>query len=102
MHVEKPSGAFNESKRKPLTAEDVRFTTKGNTLYAFIMGWPETEAVVRALGAASPQSPGKIENVELLGYQDRLTWNQEATGLRVQLPAGKLSDYAVTLKITFA
>lgn len=31
---------FNESSRKELTAEEVRFTTKGSTLYAFVMGWP--------------------------------------------------------------
>jgi alpha-L-fucosidase len=66
------------------------------------MGWPEKEAVVQALGTASPQAPGKMVNVELLGHQGRLTWTQEATGLRVELPAEKPSDYAVTLKIAFA
>src|SRR5206468_5750767 len=35
------SQQFNESRRKDLTFEDVRFTAKGNMLYAFIMGWPE-------------------------------------------------------------
>jgi alpha-L-fucosidase len=102
MQVEKPSGAFNESRRKALTAEDVRFATKGNTLYAFIMGWPEKEATVQALGTASLQSPGKIGNVELLGHPGRLNWTQEATGLRVQLPGENPSDYAITLKVTFA
>jgi len=29
---------FNERGRKPLTAQDVRFTQKGQTLYAFVMG----------------------------------------------------------------
>jgi alpha-L-fucosidase len=100
--AQKPGGEFNESKRQPLTAEDARFTTKGNTLYAFIMGWPAKEAVVRALGTASPQSPGNIAKVKLLGYRDRLTWSQEATGLKVQLPAEKPSDYAIALKLTFA
>jgi alpha-L-fucosidase len=66
------------------------------------MGWPENEALVQALGTASPQSPGKIVNVELLGHQGHLAWTQEATGLRVQLPAEKPSDYAVTLKVAFA
>jgi len=35
-----PGQRFNENNRKKLTAEDVRFTTKGNGLYAFVMGWP--------------------------------------------------------------
>jgi alpha-L-fucosidase len=98
----KPGGKFNENKRQPLTAEDVRFTTKKGTVYAFVMGWPEKQSVVPALGTASPQSPGKIANVELLGHQGRLTWSQEATGLRVEFPAEKPSEYAVTLKVTFA
>jgi alpha-L-fucosidase len=99
--VETPGGMFNENKRQALTAEDVRFTTKGNTLYAFIMGWPEKEATVKALGTASAQPPGKIGNVELLGHPGRLTWSQEPSGLRVQLPVEKPSDYAVTFKVTF-
>ncbi len=98
----KPGGGFNEEARKPLTADDARFTTKGSTLYAFIMGWPQKSVLVRALGTASPQSPGKIVNVELLGHQGHVTWRQEASGLQVQLPNQKPSDYAVTLKMTFA
>jgi len=66
------------------------------------MGWPEKEVVVQALGTGSAQSPGKIVNVELLGHQASLTWTQETTGLRVALPLEKPSDYAVTLKVTFA
>src|SRR5207253_5926182 len=31
---------FNERNRKQVTYEDTRFTTKGNTLYAFFMGCP--------------------------------------------------------------
>ena len=97
-----PGGHFNEHGRKALTASDVRFTTKGNVVYAFVMGWPEKEAVIAALGTASHQSPGKISNVELLGHHDRLQWSQEAAGLKVSLPTEKPSDYAVTLKIVFA
>lgn len=93
---------FNERNRKDLTPEDVRFTSKGNMLYAFVMGWPEQQAVISALGAASDQNPGKIHNVELLGYGGKLTWAQEPTGLRIQLPAEKPSDFAVTFRIALA
>ena len=43
------SAAFNESSRRALTAEDVRFTAKGNTLYAFVMGWPDYNITIRSL-----------------------------------------------------
>ena len=42
---------FNERNRKNLTHEDVRFTTKGQTLYAFFMGWPEAEKQVTIVAA---------------------------------------------------
>jgi alpha-L-fucosidase len=101
-HGDRVGGGLNENKRQPLTPEDVRFTQKEDALYAFVMGWPDKEALVRALGTGSAQSPGKIVNVELLGFRGRLKWTQEAAGLKVQLPAERPSDYAVTLKIAFA
>jgi alpha-L-fucosidase len=100
--VEIKAGNFNEDKQKGFTAEDVRFTTKGSTLYAFVMGWPEKEAVVQALGLASPQAPGKIQKVELLGYKGELKWKQDEGSLRVAMPAEKISDVAITLKVELA
>jgi alpha-L-fucosidase len=92
-------GAFNEAARKDLTAEDVRFTTKGNVLYAFVMGSPEGSALIKSLGTVSRQAPGKIANVELLGYRDKLDWSRTEAGLRVTLPLKPPSQHAVTLKV---
>jgi alpha-L-fucosidase len=96
------AGNFNEDKQSDLTGKDVRFTTKGSLLYTFIMGWPEKEAVVQALGLASPQQPGKILKVELLGYTGNLNWKQGDTALRVEMPAEKISDIGITLKVKLA
>jgi alpha-L-fucosidase len=90
---------FNESGRKELDSEEVRFTTKGNTLYAFIMGWPEKFALIKPLATTSPLSPPKIQNVELLGCKDRVTWSQDEQGLTVVMPEEKPCDHAITLKI---
>ncbi len=95
-------GAFNERNRKDLTAEEVRFTTKGGTLYAFVMGWPEQEAVIKPLATNGPQNAGKIGNVQLLGFKGKLKFTQDAAGLKVQMPARKPCDHAVALKITGA
>jgi alpha-L-fucosidase len=100
--VEIKTGNFNEGKRPDFTAEDVRFTAKGGTLYAFVMGWPEKQAVVNALGLGSPQAPGKIGKVELLGYKGELKWKQDDGSLKVEMPAEKISDVAITLKVEFA
>ena len=96
------TGNFNEDKQKDLTSEDIRFTAKGNTVYAFVLGWPEKEAVVNALGLASAQAPGNIRNVELLGYKGKLDWKQDEASLRVKIPAEKFSDIGITLKVELA
>jgi len=96
------SAGARDSGDKPFTAQDVRFTTKGKTIYAFLMGWPEKEALIAALGTAGKPEAGKIENVELLGFGGKVQWAQEAGGLRVQMPPAKPCDYAIALKITRA
>ncbi len=90
---------FNESGRSDLGAADVRFTTKGDTLYAFVMGWPEKRALIRALATTSKFSPPKIQNVELLGYTGKVNWAQDEQGLVVEMPEQKPCDYAIALKI---
>ncbi|MBV8731576.1 MAG: alpha-L-fucosidase [Acidobacteriia bacterium] len=94
--------AFNEGGRKELTAADVRFTAKGKILYTFVMGWPQGQARIKALGTNSPRQPGKVRNVEMLGYKGRLNWSQQAGELSVDLPPEKPSEHAVTLKVTMA
>ncbi|HEY3835182.1 MAG TPA: alpha-L-fucosidase C-terminal domain-containing protein, partial [Bryobacteraceae bacterium] len=94
---------FNERNRKDLTAQDIRFTTKGDkTLYAFLMGAPEREVTVKPLGTSSLQSPPKITRVQLLGHKENLQFKQEADGLKVTMPSGKPSEHAVALKVTLA
>jgi alpha-L-fucosidase len=94
--------AFNEGGRKELTAEDTRFTTKGKNLYVFVMGWPQGQARIGALGAKSPQQPGKVRHVEMLGHKGRLNWTQSDRELTVDLPPEKPCEYAITLKVTMA
>jgi alpha-L-fucosidase len=94
--------SFNERERKDLTAADVRFTTKGDTLYAFVMGWPEYQAIIRPLATKTELRVGKIQNVELIGFNGKLEWTQDESGLKILVPQQKPSDYAVVFKITGA
>ncbi len=97
--VVKSETAFNENKRTALTAEDIRFTTKGRVLYAFVMGWPSGPAVVKSLAQGSAD---KIANVQLLGHGAAVKWTQDQAGLNVHLPQERPSDHAITLKVTWA
>ncbi len=95
---------FNEGKGSPFTGADIRFTTKGDVLYAVLLGRPLAGiATVKALAAGSPRLAGRrITGVALLGHSGPLAWSQEASGLRLMLPDSRLGDYPVVLKITGA
>ena len=95
------AGMFNENAAGSFTADDVRFTTKGKTLFAFLLGWPGMKGVViKALGFDSPILKGKrIKEVSLLGHEGKLEWEQEREGLRIKMPGSRPCDNAVTLKI---
>jgi len=93
---------FNENKQPDLTAQDVRFTTKGKVLYAFVMGIPVGEFVIKPLGTNSPQQPAKILDVQLLGYRDKLRWKQDHQGLKIRIPPAHMSDIAITFKVMMA
>ena len=84
--------------RKQFTPEDIRFTTKGDTLYATALAWPEDgNLIVRSLAKGADLNVG---SVRLLGHEGLLTWSQSADGLEVTLPPEQPCDYAFSLKIT--
>ncbi len=76
-----------------------RFTTRGNTLYAIALSWPENEAVIVSL-ASTNAFAGRIKTVTLLGHKGALAFSQDETGLKIKMPAEKPCDYAWTYKIT--
>ena len=82
------------------SAKDIRFTTKGATLYAIALGWP-ADGKIRIRSLASPASGGnQIGHIALLGVSGDLKWNQDAAQLVVTLPEEKRSEITTTLKIT--
>lgn len=90
---------FNEGKVK-LGADDIRFTTKGNVLYAIILGWPGKPVTIKSLGATAGLLDKPITDVTLLGSDAKLTWSQTPDGLVVEPPKDKLFDEATVFKCT--
>ena len=83
------------------SAKDIRFTTKGSTLYAIALGWPaDGQLIIRSLARPAGQRGDAITGVSLLGHNGALVWKQTADGLVVTLPAEKPCDYTTTLKIS--
>jgi len=97
--VQVKGGAFKENFT--YSAKDIRFTTKGKTLYAIALGWPDDgKFVIKSLATTDDSSVNKIKRVNLLGYKGKLKFTQTAEGLTVELPAQKISDLTCSLKIT--
>lgn len=97
--VKAKGGSFKENYT--YSARDIRFTTKGATLYALALGWPANgQIAIRSLAKPSGESVNKIADIKLMGYKGKLTWTQNEEGLTVKLPAEKVSELTVGLKIT--
>jgi alpha-L-fucosidase len=95
------TGHLSEKKNKAFTAEDIRFTTKDDALYAIALGWPEDGKVtIRTLKAGADLYPGEISKVQLLGSEAKLKWNRTADGLTIAVPAEKPCDHAIVFKIS--
>jgi alpha-L-fucosidase len=104
-----PQGAANGARGltdgmlKVYTAHDMRFTTKGDTLYAILFAWPvgDEPGVITSL-ATGKAIEGKIEKVEMLGVTRPLTFTQDEKGLTVKMPTPPIKpcDFAYVLKIT--
>ncbi len=93
-------GGFTDTKRQAFTARDIRFTTKGDVLYATVLGWPQGgEVVVQALGSNLPLQSKAIKHVSLVGSGEAVQWSRDSMALRVTLPAITPCEHAFVLKI---
>ena len=93
------TGAFHDADTSDYTAEDFRFTTKGNVLYAIELGWPASgEAIVHSLASSVPGGK-RVESVVLLGSDAKLQFQQQADGLHIQLPAQAPGKYAYAFRV---
>jgi alpha-L-fucosidase len=94
------AGYMTDGKATNYTFSDIRFTTKGHTLYAITLAWPEETLIVKSL-AKSNINDQTVKSVTLLGSNESLHWDQTMHGLSVAFPAIKPCEYAYTLKIEF-
>jgi alpha-L-fucosidase len=88
-----------ENESGTYTAEDIRFTSKGDTLYAIALDWPQSgRLTIKTLNSKNPALK-KIRSIELLGHQGRLEWSQDENALTIQLPEAKPCENAFVFKI---
>jgi len=93
---------FNEGKGKPLTAADVRFTQKGDALYAIELGWPTNGVSITSLGKSAKLLDQSIKTIQLLGSTEKIKWSQTDDALVIEQPKYEPSNIAIVFKISLA
>jgi len=79
---------------------DIRFTTKGDTLYAFALGQPPDGAIrIGALRTGSDHYPRPIGTVEMLGSAAELKWARTNEALVITLPSAPPLPYPIAFRI---
>ena len=96
--TESASGSFADQK-KPFTAQDIRFTTKGDVLYAIAMGQPAASTTIKNLGTKAAN--GIIESVGLVGSNEKINWAQQANALVIKPSKTYPTENAVVYTISF-
>jgi alpha-L-fucosidase len=88
---------FAEGNSRGSRAANIRFTVKGDDLFAIILGnWPGASVTVKSL----PKSAGAVAAVSMLGADGPLQFTQDEAGLTVTLPPSPPCKYAYTLRIS--
>jgi alpha-L-fucosidase len=89
------AGQFSDND-VTFTGQDIRFTTKGGKLFAITLGDPGNVVEIKSLAGE------KVNAVKMLGYEKRLSWTQDESGLRIDMPQDKTGKHGWVFEIMFA
>ena len=92
-------GHLSEDQNPEAVAEDIRFTTKGDTLYAIALDWAGENAVITTLANGSKIYEQEISSVRLLGHEKKLQWQRTSQGLEISLPPTRPCEHAFVFEI---
>jgi alpha-L-fucosidase len=86
-----PEGDFANHKeflKVKYSWKDIRYTTKGNVIYAISLGTPEfgTSLLLKGFSEKTLPSAINIKNVSVLGTNQSITWRETSEGLLVETP----------------
>jgi len=101
--TKEPEGHFanhRDFEKLVYTNKDIRFTAKGNVVYATIFGWPDGESVLlKSFSGENIEGNLEIRKVTLLGYDGQISWQMSEEGLVINLPDEKINDMAIVFKL---
>ena len=92
-------GGFNEGTGIPFSASDVRFTTKGDLLYAIALGHPQGALRIGALGLGKGLLEAKVGAVKALSTGEELSFEQGDEALTIYAPVEIGNELATVYQI---
>ncbi len=78
---------------------EVRFTTKGDVLYAFVLNPAKGPIEIPSLGFESEYGVNKIKSIKMLGSDEKIRYKQKRDGLILNVPAGRPTKFAAVFKV---
>jgi len=93
-------GDHTEYDVQIMTQKDIRFTTKKNTIYTFVMDWPTEDILLKSFSTDLTTIADPIKEIVLLGSREKIKWNRTEKGLHITAPKTKVGQYAFVFKIT--
>lgn len=100
--TKEPEGHFKhhqEFLKLKYSANDIRFTTKGENIYATVLGWPDKDLLLKSFAKDSLPSEIRIKDVSMLGYDHEVKWNLMDEGLFISVPSDTIDVMANVFKI---
>lgn len=85
------------------TADDIRYTRNGKTVYAIQLGWPGSgkTTLLQGFAAEAGKPRFNVTDVTMLGSESEIAWKQGDAGVEVTSPQQAPNKMAIVYKVTF-
>jgi alpha-L-fucosidase len=103
--TKEPEGHFKnhrEFAKVKYTNQDIRYTSKGNIIYATVLGTPEGKITLNAFAKAELAKDIGIVKVNALGTDEKVTWSLTDDALIITASTQPIDAMATVFKIELA
>lgn len=100
--TKEPEGHFKNHKafaKVKYTNQDIRYTKKGQTIYAIVLGVPDKKIVLTAFSQEN-LNPNNITRVTRLDSNQSVSWKLTDKGLEIFTPDRQIDNMATVFKIS--
>lgn len=91
------AGYMTDNEKTEYTAQDIRFTTRDNKVYAISLAWDD-EVLIKSFAKDYIENV-EIKSVSMLGSEEKFEFKLTDIGLKVKFPKQKPTEYAHVLRI---